>query len=163
MLKAIILFLNLFFFSLIGLAQEKERFMDFSFITSQHSIIENKEKQSLYNIETDYTLLYFYNPECENCDKIKKKLIKNKSLNKLIKENKITLLAVVPDVEKEYWLDNLGCVPNNWINAWNKNDEKIISTYLHTVPTFFILDREKNIIQRPNEREVLKWIKTIGK
>ena len=163
MLRTIILFLNLSFLSLIGFSQEKERFMDFSYITPQHSKQENKGKESLYDIKTDYIILYFYNPECEDCQKIKKKLIKNTNLNNLIEEKRITLLAVLPDVEKDYWLDNIDCVPQNWINAWNENDREIIKTYLHTVPTFFILDREKTILLIPDSKEILRWIKTISK
>lgn len=157
MLRSIIIFINLVFFSFLGFSQDKERFMDFSYITP------GEEKHNLYDIKTDYILLYFYSPVCEDCEKIKKKLINNQSLNSLIETKTITLLAVLPDVEKEYWLDNLECVPNNWINGWNENDREIITAYLHTVPTFFVLDKDKNIVLCPNEKEVLKWIKTISK
>lgn len=156
-LRSILILINLLFLSLIGSGQEKEKFMDFSYISP------DQKPSRLYDIDTEYTLIYFYSPECIDCDKIKEKLIDNKYLDKLLKEETLCLIAVLPDVDKEYWMDNLDCVPKDWINAWNENDREIVSTYLYTVPTFFVLDRKKNIIKVPTERELLRWIKKIGK
>lgn len=157
MARTSILFLSLLLFSFFCFSQEKEKFMDFSFITP------NQEKLNLSDIKTDYILLYFYSPECEDCTKIKRRLIKNENLNLLIGEKRITVLAILPDVEKEYWLDNLNFIPKNWLNGWNENDKTIISTYLKTVPTFFIIDKEMNIILSPDQKKLLKWLKTQSK
>ena len=73
--------------------------MDFNYITT------SLEEETLYNTKTPYILLYFYNPECEDCTKIKKELSKNKELKELIEKGVVEVLAILPDVDKEYWLD----------------------------------------------------------
>ncbi len=153
--KGLILLVFLAINSLFSYSQDRERFLDFNYIT----ISDNKE-YNLYSISTDYTLVYFYSPECEECTKLKKKLSKNKILNKLINEKRITILAILPDVEKEYWLDKAEFIPKNWINSWNQNDGIIIKTYLKTLPTLFILDKDKYIIGSFHEEKPLfDWIK----
>ena len=67
--KGLILLVFLAINSLFSYSQDRERFLDFNYIT----ISDNKE-YNLYSISTDYTLVYFYSPECEECTKLKKKL-----------------------------------------------------------------------------------------
>ena len=135
--------------------QKNETFIDFSFITPD-------EKQlNLSDIQTDYILLYFYNPECEHCTEIKKKLSKNDKLNFMIGNNKLTIIAILPDVQKEYWLQNAEFIPKNWINGWCENDKLIIKAYLKKVPTFFFLDNQRKILDCSDENIFKAIIKDI--
>lgn len=155
-IRGLILLVLLTSNSLFSFSQEKERFLNFNYIT-----ISDNNENNLYSINTDYTLVYFYSPECEECTKLKKKLSKNKYLNKLIHKRHVTLLAILPDAQKDYWLENSEFIPNNWINSWNKDDEIIIRTYLKTLPTLFLLDKDKYIIGYFRDTKLLfDWIKT---
>lgn len=87
--KRIMILLGLLLFCFVGFSQEnkekeenkeKIKFVDFNFITP------NEEVFSLSSINTDYTLIYFYNPECEVCSKIKTRLSTNKNLNLMIEK-----------------------------------------------------------------------------
>ncbi|MDR0971019.1 MAG: redoxin domain-containing protein [Bacteroidales bacterium] len=142
-------------FSINLFSQNKETFLNITFLTSLD------EEIRLSDIKTQYTIIYFYNPECENCTEIKKKLIKNKKLNKLIGDKTLTLIAILPDVEKQYWQKNFHFIPNNWINAWIENDKEIISKYLKTLPAFFVLDANKNILNATDEKQILKLIEKL--
>ncbi|MDD3286056.1 MAG: hypothetical protein PHI14_01000 [Bacteroidales bacterium] len=145
--------LLIFCFSFSAFSQEKVKFMDFNYITT--SLVE----ETLYNTKAPYILLYFYNPECEDCTKIKKELSKSKELKELIEKGVIEVLAILPDVEKEYWLDKKKFIPEKWKNCWIENDKPIIHTYLRTLPTFYLLDEEMYIYLTPNAQELLNWIK----
>ena len=132
--KSFLLPILLFCFTLTGFSQENVKFMDFNYITP------TSEQETLYQTTAPYVLLYFYNPECEDCTKIKKELAKNKELKKLIEKGIVKVLAILPDVEKEYWQDNQKFIPKTWQNCYIENDQPIIKTYLRTLPTFYLLD-----------------------
>ena len=153
MTRALIFSYSFLFFSTFCFSQEKVKFMDFSFITI------SSEEETLYKTKAPYTLLYFYNPDCEDCTKIKKELSKSKELKKLIEKGDIIVLAILPDVEKEYWQDNKKFIPKEWKNCWIANDKLIIQTYLRTLPTFYLLDQDKYIYLTPNSKDLLEWIK----
>jgi len=158
MTKRIIIQFVLLLFSFSSFSQEKEenkdkvKFVDFNFIIPSH------EEFSLSGINTDYTLIYFYNPECEVCTKIKKRLSTNEHLNFMIEKKMVTILAILPDVKKEYWLQNTEFIPKNWVNGWIENDKLIIKAYLKTVPTFFLLDKDRNIINNSETKAIQNWI-----
>jgi thioredoxin-related protein len=164
MTKRIMILLGLLLFSFSLFSQEKEekegkeeniekhKFVDFDFITP------NNEALSLSSINTDYTLIYFYNPECEVCSKIKKRLSTNEHLNLMIDKKLLTVLAILPDVKKEYWLENTKFIPKNWLNGWIENDKLIIKAYLKTVPTFFLLDKNRNILNNSETKAIQNWI-----
>lgn len=158
MSKRIMILLSLLIFSFTLFSQEKEenkekiKFVDFNFITPNEDIL------SLSSINTDYTLIYFYNPECEVCSKIKTRLSINKNLNLMIEKKMVTVLAILPDVKKEYWLENIKFIPKNWLNGWIENDKLIIKAYLKTVPTFFLLDKDRNIINNSETKAIQNWI-----
>lgn len=158
MSKRIMILLGLLIFSFTLFSQEKEenkekiKFADFNFITPNEDIL------SLSNINTDYTLIYFYHPECEVCSKIKTRLSTNKNLNLMIENKLVTVLAILPDVKKEYWLENIKFIPKNWLNGWIENDKQIIKAYLKTVPTFYLLDKDRNIINNSETKVIQNWI-----
>lgn len=127
--------------------------MDFNYITT------SLEEETLYNTKAPYILLYFYNPECEDCTKIKKELSKNKELKELIEKGVVEVLAILPDVDKEYWLDKKKFIPKTWKNCWIENDKPIIQNYLRTLPTFYVLDEEKYVFLSPNATDLINWIK----
>jgi len=70
----------------------------------------------------------------------------------------VTVLAILPDVKKEYWLENIKFIPKNWLNGWIENDKLIIKAYLKTVPTFFLLDKDRNIINNSETKAIQDWI-----
>ncbi|MFV0599393.1 MAG: thioredoxin fold domain-containing protein [Bacteroidales bacterium] len=127
--------------------------MDFKYITT------SLDEETLYNTKAPYILLYFYNPECEDCTKIKKELSKNKELKELIEKGVVEVLAILPDVDKEYWLDKKKFIPKTWKNCWIENDKLIIQNYLRTLPTFYVLDEEKYVFLSPNATDLINWIK----
>lgn len=70
----------------------------------------------------------------------------------------VTVLAILPDVKKEYWLENSKFIPKNWLNGWIENDKLIIKAYLKTVPTVFLLDKNRNIINNSETKAIQNWI-----
>lgn len=117
-------------------------FLNFSYITSDEAA------HSLYETKTPYVLIYFYNPECEDCAALKKYLSKDKKLNQLIALNQMTIIAIPPQIEKSTWQENIGFVPKNWINGFCPQDRELVLRYLYgrQAPIMFLLDTQRKII-----------------
>ncbi len=115
------------------------------------SFVNENGMQDLYSlIESQGTnvLVVFYSPECEDCQALKKKMSKSKKLNSLIAENKLTILAVAPEVEEKLWQEHKSQVPENWINSYCEDCEPITKSYIWTVPTLFLISKDKIILNR---------------
>lgn len=139
-------FLNISVFA----QQEEKQFMDFSFITTDDSV------HNLSDYSSKHILLYFYNPECRECNDLKKKISKDEKINKLIEEKQLIVIALVPEVKKEYWQFFSNKIPENWVNGWKEDDDIIIKKYLKKVPTLFLLDGQtRNIINRDFDHKIL--------
>ncbi|MDR1937359.1 MAG: DUF5106 domain-containing protein [Tannerellaceae bacterium] len=108
----------------------------------------NGKKATLRSIQSDYTILFFYNPDCHNCQEVSGQLQASPSIQHLMKEKKISILAVYPDEDLKAWRNYLLQVPKEWINSYDATtrlkDEEIYD--LKAIPTLYLLDREKAVL-----------------
>ena len=56
--------------------------------------ILNGLKKQLYSIDAKYTLLFFYNPECDACKQYKEMLSTSKVINNGLKQGSLKVLAI---------------------------------------------------------------------
>jgi thioredoxin-related protein len=115
---------------------------DFSFKISGSDTLTN-----LYNINSPYTLLVFYNPDCEHCIKEIKELRKNDTINRLISQDSLTVISIPPEVDEISWQKNLKNMPKNWKNAYCGACETVTKKYIWLVPEEFWLDKDKRVIK----------------
>ena len=102
---------------------------------------------SLYAIEADYLILYFYDPTCGNCKK--KTPIMHEAYQKLKNEG-VKVLAVNTITDGDKWKEYIRENELDWINA---GDIHVRSNFrydynVESVPRVFILDKDKKIIAR---------------
>ena len=143
--------LCLFFSPLFAQNYDKENDNQIGDTAINFSFVNENGVKDLYSlIESQGTnvLVVFYSPECEDCQALKKKMSKSKKLNSLIAENKLTILAVAPEVEEKLWQEHKSQVPENWINSYCEDCEPITKSYIWTVPTLFLISKDKIILNR---------------
>lgn len=110
---------------------------------------DSKNKQNpLAAITADYTLLFFYNPDCDVCQNYKQSMQQSALLNNLLDSGKLAILAIYTDDDTEAWRAYATELPANWINGYDqqqiiKNDELYD---LKAIPTLYLLDKEKKVI-----------------
>jgi hypothetical protein len=106
------------------------------------------KKATLHSIRSDYTLLFFYNPDCHNCQEVSEQLQGSLTVRYLLKDKKITILAVYPDEDLKAWRNYLLRVPKEWINSYDATirlkNEEIYD--LKAIPTLYLLDKEKVVL-----------------
>lgn len=119
-------------------------------------------RHKLSDISTPYTLIYFNDPECLSCAKVKERLDTTTLLKGMVSDSTLTVLGIYPlDNVKEWKAEPF---PSYIINGWDweqKVDGEM--TYdLMTMPMFYLLDRDKRVILK-NEASLNRVLKVIGK
>jgi hypothetical protein len=122
-------------------------------------------KATLHSIRSDYTLLFFHNPDCHNCQEVATRLQASLTVQRLVEEEKLSILALYPDEDLQAWRNSLSHIPPAWINACDatarlKNDEIYD---LKAIPTLYLLDRDKVVLLKdPTFERLEKYLRQEG-
>jgi peroxiredoxin len=104
--------------------------------------------ESLYDIDSPYILLCFYDASCEHCQDEVPKIYK---IFQQYKDKGLAGFCVYSRDDKKEWLEFVSKHKlTDWINAWdpaNENDFRIAYS-LYYVPQAYVLDRDKKIAGR---------------
>jgi thioredoxin-related protein len=119
---------------------------------------ENKEYK-LHSIDSKYTLLWFWEPDCKYCtDGIKKIL----EVYDDLKQYQVEIISIYVGTDQEHWLKSITDFEDKFINL---NDDSLISTIYYgtsKTPRSFILDSTKTIIVRDiDPKHILSFLQYI--
>ena len=103
-------------------------------------------KGTLYNIKSEYTLIYFNNPECHDCGRVHGYLVASKVFTILLKSGRLKLLALYPDEDLGAWTRHKDEYPSTWIAA--RYAKKADREYYHlpAIPSLYLLDKTKKVL-----------------
>ena len=94
-------------------------------------------------------LLLFYDPECEHCKEIMASLQQNATLNRLVAEKRLTVLAVYSGDDHDLWERDAAALPADWTVGYEPGWLQDTGAYvLRAMPTLYLLDRNKRVIQK---------------
>jgi thiol-disulfide isomerase/thioredoxin len=102
---------------------------------------------SLYDIEKEFTILYFWEPDCGHCQVETPKL---KAYYDKAKNESIEVFAVCTTADKVKWSKYIEDNKLTWINGWDPKRASHFDYYynVQSTPTVYILDRNKKIIAK---------------
>lgn len=110
----------------------------------------------LENLESEYVLVFFNNPDCSICEKTKKKLAESEIVNNLIDTGRLKVISIYPGNDFELW--ESATFPDKWLNGYDKdltiNTQKLY--YLLESSTLYLLDKDKRIIKKDVRFDVLE-------
>ena len=115
---------------------------DFSYVTP-------KGKQArMSGVIADYTLLFFYDPDCTNCREVEQILSEMPAFLEMQEKGVLRVLAVYPDEDENEWLLKSSQMPRGWIVGWNKQGDIRSKTLyeIRATPTMYLLDKQKKVI-----------------
>ncbi|MEJ2005868.1 MAG: DUF5106 domain-containing protein [Cyclobacteriaceae bacterium] len=108
---------------------------------------ENMEKKSLYDIDSKYTIIYFFDPDCHHCK------LATPVLNDLYDSDKFDMevFAVSTDTSMVKMKDYIRDMGLSWVTV--NGPRTFTRPYYElydalTTPTFYILDADKTIIAK---------------
>ena len=112
-------------------------------------------KHMMYDFKADYTLLYFYDPDCGHCHEVADEL---KGMEQLDGNGKVRVLAIYAYDDGERWADTKTGFPASWTDGRNP-DGKITNDdiyYFKSMPSIYLLDKEKHVLLKNPSIELLK-------
>lgn len=110
----------------------------------------------LYNINTDFILVFFHNPNCGICAETKEKLLKSEIIGEMIDAGKLKVFAVCPYNEYDLWETTE--YPENWLSGYDK-EQRINKEYLYYFlesSSIYLLDKDKNILMKDARLDLLE-------
>jgi peroxiredoxin len=115
-----------------------------------HDLVMNSYKGifvSLYDIEKDFTILYFWEPDCGHCAESTPKL---KALYDKVRNQGVEVFSVCTTGEKAKWEKYIEEYKLDWINGWDPERRTNFGYYynVESTPMIYILDRNKTIIAK---------------
>lgn len=115
---------------------------DFAYVTP------DGKAHRMSGLQAEFTVLFFYDPDCSNCQQFERMLAEVPFFVDLQKEGRVRVLAVYPDEDEAEWLFKSSQMPKGWIVGWNKAGD-IRSKQLYEIratPTLYLLDKQKKVI-----------------
>jgi hypothetical protein len=104
------------------------------------------KRQQLADLKADYVILYFNDPECEDCHRMKDMLSQSTVINHLLKSGRLKLLSVCVEGKTKGW--QTATFPPQWIDGYD--DGQILTrdqVYdLKAMPTLYLLDAKRRVI-----------------
>jgi thiol-disulfide isomerase/thioredoxin len=102
---------------------------------------------SLYDISKEFTVLYFWEPDCSHCSEATPKL---KSFYAKARNEGVEIFTVCTTADRGKWIKYIDDNKLTWINGW---DPKRTSRYdyfynVQSTPMIYVLDRNKKIIAK---------------
>lgn len=121
---------------------------------------------NLYGIKADYTLIFFYNPDCEMCTEVKRAMKQSPMLEELCTSGRLKVLTMYPDEDPALWKYYLPEMSHLWINAYDKeqvlNREMLYD--LSSIPSFYLLDKQKRVLLKDADwNQVLRYFQKINR
>lgn len=124
--------------------------------------LSNGKKGKLHDIKSDYTLIFFNDPDCPDCLRVKDYISNNETLKRLISggnNQDMKVLAMYTDENVELW--NTGIYPKDWINGYDEG-RVITNTNLYAIPATpsqYLLDKDKRVIFKDAPIEqISEWL-----
>jgi hypothetical protein len=102
---------------------------------------------SLDDVEKDFTILYFWEPDCGHCKESTPKL---KAYYDKPKDYTLEVFAVCTTSDKAKWTKYIEDNKLTWINGWDPQRSSHYDFYynVQSTPTVYVLDSKKKIIAK---------------
>ena len=109
---------------------------------------ESGKQGHMYGLKADYTLLFFYNPDCHTCIEVKYAMKNSSKLKELVGNGKMKVLTIYPDEDLALWRDRLNELSNTWVNGYDKGQVLTHEALydLSAIPSFYLLDKNKKVL-----------------
>ena len=114
----------------------------------------------MYGLKAEYTLLFFYNPDCHTCTEIKNAMKHSLFLKDMLTSGQMKILTLYPDEDLNLWRNHFNELSDKWVNAYDKNQ---VITHdllydLSSIPSFYLLDKDKKVLLKDADwRQVMQF------
>lgn len=123
-----------------------------SIVPNFNLVMSTGDTTTLYDIQSDYMLLYLQHPTCPTCREVRSKMASFTALNQAIASGKLKVVTVYFEGDPVVW-DNFKHSPEanpSYLHGWNFDlgieEHELFDT--RTIPFMFLLDKDKRVIRK---------------
>lgn len=115
-------------------------------------VLANGDTVSMYDIQSEYTLLYLQHPTCPTCHQVRNRMKDFDKLNRAIESGKLKVVMVYFEDDPQVWSNYINSREANpkYLQGWNFDqtidDQNLFDT--RTIPYMFLLDKDKVVIKK---------------
>lgn len=125
-------------------------------------ICRDGRASTLHSIKAPYTLVFFYKPDCPDCDRVLDYLAKSDICCNLVGSGQLKVLAIYAGLSFPLWEKNKGKFPTSWISARFTIGGDRKKYNLPVLPSLYLLDKDKVVLVKDGSvEEVEDYLKTI--
>lgn len=125
--------------------------MEGTTIANFHVLWGDGTRSTLHDVEAEYLLVYFQNPECPECTMIRGFLAENQELNKAIASGRLKVATIYFEDDESLWKRYLaGEAKPEYLHGWDYDGEIDKNTLfdLRAIPYMFLVDKDKKILKK---------------
>lgn len=117
-------------------------------------------QHNLLNNDNCFTLVYFNDPDCDACAKVKENLGNSPFIKQAVETGQLRVVAINPMANEKLWKKTT--MPSWVVNGWNKSQSinEGGSFDLPTLPVFFLLGRDNTVLLK-NEASLKRIEKAV--
>ena len=110
--------------------------------------VANGKSYRMYNVKSDFTIIYFNNPGCTICRDITNAMKESAIITEMVQKGRLKVLAIYPDEQLDEWHKHRADIPSAWINGYDKGTlidrEKLYN--VNAIPAIYLLDKQKMVL-----------------
>ncbi|MEG1587210.1 MAG: DUF5106 domain-containing protein [Bacteroidales bacterium] len=127
---------------------------DLSFMTDKEQVLR------LYQIESPYLLLYFYNPDCRECVNTLHQLKNSEIINVFQEKEQLQIVAIYPDADLAVWRSELNILPAGWIKGYDADQQIYTSRSFHlqAIPSLYLLAHDKRVLLKDTSVPIIEQV-----
>lgn len=118
--------------------------------------LRNGRQMKLSDIQAQFTILLFSNPDCDNCKEVIEYIGSLNEVDNLINNQFLAVVNVHPDSDLTEWFEYASIYPTNWYNGFDQDMAIADKLYnIRAIPSVYLLDRNKTIILKDSPIETV--------
>ncbi|GHV48522.1 hypothetical protein FACS1894181_04480 [Bacteroidia bacterium] len=110
--------------------------------------LANGQKGTLHALRSAYTLVFFYNPDCHNCQEVSGGLQQSATVSSMLAAKRLNILAIYTDADLAAWKRYLPQMPKEWTVSYDEkraiDREELYD--LKAIPSLYLLDKDKKVL-----------------
>lgn len=115
----------------------------------------------LADIDKDYVMLYFFNPDCNACRTVSAYITNSAIFKSLSDKGKMRIVAIYPDDDLSAWKKHIDHLAKWWLVTRYGEATDRDAYDLPAIPNLYLLDKDKKVILKDaTVEQIEKWLRT---
>ncbi len=133
-----------------------------SVATDFEILLRDGKHERLSNIDGEYILLYFGDPDCNVCNNAKNQLLASTAINKMVSNHTLTIVSICVEGKTDVW--EATPAPQSWIDACDEKqviyEEELYE--MASIPSFYLLNSNHHVMLRDVPVEyIIKYLQDL--